>query len=157
CGQADLGTQTILALSPSRGLGYRVRMYEHFEHTADLGLRIRANDLSTLFAEAGSALTAAIVEDPVKIEPRSGVDFRIEGADRAYLFFDWLKALLLQFEVERMLFRRFDVQVHEDGLTAVVWGEPFDPLRHQLSHEVKAITYHGLLVEPRDGCWQAEV
>ena len=28
-------------------------------------------------------------------------------------------------------------------------GEPIDPGRHRLEHEVKAITYHGLLVEER--------
>ena len=32
-----------------------------FEHTADLGLRVRAGDLDTLFAEAARALFAAIV------------------------------------------------------------------------------------------------
>jgi SHS2 domain-containing protein len=31
-------------------------MHETFEHTADLGLRIRAADLDTLFVEAAQAL-----------------------------------------------------------------------------------------------------
>ena len=30
------------------------------------------------------------------------------------------------------------------GLKATAWGEPLDPARHVLAHEVKAITYHGL-------------
>ena len=34
-------------------------MYEHFEHTADLGLRVRAADLDALFAEAAEALVIA--------------------------------------------------------------------------------------------------
>src|SRR6516164_1766365 len=34
------------------------KMHETFEHTADLGLRIRAADPETLFAEAGAALMA---------------------------------------------------------------------------------------------------
>ena len=123
-------------------------MYEHFEHTADLGLRVRANDLDTLFAEAAEALMAAIVEDVSAIEPRQEVEFRIAGDDRGYLLFDWLKALHLQFEVEHLLFRHFRVHVNDAGLTATARGEPYDPDRHPLSHEVKAITYHGLLVEP---------
>ena len=35
--------------------------------------------------------------------------------------------------------------------------EPIDPARHMLSHEVKAITYHELKVEPTDDGWLAEV
>ena len=38
-------------------------MIEIFDHTADLGLRVRAADLDTLFAEAARALFSAIVED----------------------------------------------------------------------------------------------
>jgi len=132
-------------------------MYEHFEHTADLGLRITSPDLSGLFAEAAEALTAAIVEDVTAIEPRDVAEFRIAGDDRAYLLFDWLKALLLKFEIERLLFREFQVHVGDDGLAATARGEPFDADRHPLSHEVKAITYHGLVVEPADGGWRAEV
>jgi SHS2 domain-containing protein len=132
-------------------------MYEHFEHTADLGLRVRAPDLDTLFAEAAEALTAAIVEDVASIEPRTEVTFRIGGTDPAYLLFDWLKALLLKFEIEHLLFGQFAVQVGGDGLAATARGEPYDPDRHPLSHEVKAITYHGLVVEPADGGWRAEV
>ena len=132
-------------------------MYEHFEHTADLGLRVRAPDLDTLFAEAAEALSATVVEDPTTVEPREPLALRIAGTDRAYLLFDWLRALLYQFEGERRLFRRFEVRVADDGLTATAWGEPYDPARHPLSHEVKAITYHGLTVEPADGGWLAEV
>ncbi|HEY1377666.1 MAG TPA: archease [Gemmataceae bacterium] len=133
-------------------------MHEHFEHTADLGLRVRAPDLDTLFAEAAEALTAAIVEDVATVEPRTEAVFHIDGADPAYLLFDWLKALLLKFEIDHLLFSRFAVRVGGDGLTATAGGEPYDPDRHPLSHEVKAITYHGLQVEQTpDGTWWAEV
>jgi SHS2 domain-containing protein len=132
-------------------------MYEHFEHTADLGLRVQAPDVDTLFAEAAEALTAAIVEDVTAIEAREDATFRIAGDDKAFLLFDWLRAILMKFEMDHMLFRRFTVNVCDTGLTATAWGEPFDPARHPLSHEVKAITYHGLSIEPSDGGWQAEV
>jgi SHS2 domain-containing protein len=132
-------------------------MYEHFEHTADLGLRVRALDLNTLFAEAAEALSAAIVEDVSSIEPREPLEVRISGTDRAYLLFDWLRELLYRFDAERRLFRRFEVRVGDDGLEATAWGEPYDAERHPLSHEVKAITYHALRVEREGNGWVAEV
>ncbi|HEY7331169.1 MAG TPA: archease [Gemmataceae bacterium] len=132
-------------------------MYETFDHTADLGLRIRAADLNTLFAEAGQALFSTLVEDLEAVASRQRLDVTIAGKDREYLLFDWLKELLYRFEVEHLLLSRFSVTVGTDGLQGSAWGEPFDPARHELAHEVKAITYHGLCVEQTPDGWLAEV
>src|SRR5262249_45431768 len=107
-------------------------MYEFFEHTADLGLRVRAADLDTLFAEATEVMFAAIIEDPKTVRPLQPVKVRVAGKDREYLLFDWLKALLYRFDAEHLLFSRFAVHVGDDGLTGTAWGEAFDPARHEL-------------------------
>src|SRR5690348_18013851 len=112
-------------------------MYETFDHTADLGLRIRASDLNTLFAEAAQALFAALVEDLPSVEPRQCLEVKIAGSDRDYLLFDWLKELLYHFEVDHLLLSRFSVNVGAEGLQGSAWGEPIDHQRHELSHEVK--------------------
>jgi SHS2 domain-containing protein len=132
-------------------------MYETFEHTADLGLRIRAPALDTLFAEAGLALFAVIVENLDDVRAEKRVETNLAGEDRELLLFDWLRELLYRFDGEHLLFSRFDVHVSATGLTGQAWGEPLDPNRHVLSHEVKAITYHGLRVDQADGGWLAEV
>ena len=132
-------------------------MYELFEHTADLGLRVRAPDLNALFAEAAVGLFSAVVEDVGSVRPEQPVRVEVTGSDREYLLFDWLKELLMRSETDRVLFSRFAVDVRDDGLTGTAWGEPFDPARHVLSHEVKAITYHALKVELTPDGWLAEV
>ncbi len=132
-------------------------MYETFDHTADLGLRVRAPDLNTLFAEAAQALFAAIVDDLGTVNPIQEVNVELTGADREYLLFDWLKELLYCFDVQHLLFSRFKVNVTNDGLTGAAWGEPLDRARHALAHEVKAITYHALKVERTADGWLAEV
>jgi SHS2 domain-containing protein len=132
-------------------------MYETFDHTADLGLRIRSADLDTLFAEASEALFSVIVEDLGTVAPLRSVEVEIAGDDREYLLFDWLKALLYHFDAGHLLFSRFEVRVRDDGLKATARGEPLDRTRHELNHEVKAITYHGLRVERTADGWLAEV
>jgi SHS2 domain-containing protein len=132
-------------------------MYEFFEHTADLGLRVRAPDLDTLFAEAGQALFAAIVENLTDVRPTQSVAVQLTETDRELLLFDWLKELLYRFDAEGLVFGRFEVRVRPDGLEGTAWGEPLDPARHVLGHEVKAITYHGLTVEQSADGWLAEV
>jgi SHS2 domain-containing protein len=132
-------------------------MYETFDHTADLGLRIRAADLDTLFVEAAQALFATVVEDLTSVQPLQRIDVELQGEAIDYLLFDWLRQLLFHFDAEHLLLGKFEVHVHSDGLSASAWGEPLDRARHDLEHEVKAITYHGLRVEKIGTEWEAEV
>jgi SHS2 domain-containing protein len=131
-------------------------MYEVFEHTADLGLRVRSDTPEGLFADAATGLFATIV-DLEGVRPAQERAFRIEGTERDYLLFDWLNELLYTFDSEHVLFCEFDVWLDDKGLTARARGEPLDQARHELDHEVKAITYHGLTVQQNDGLWMAEV
>jgi SHS2 domain-containing protein len=132
-------------------------MYETFEHTADLGLRVRAADLDTLFAEAAQGLFAMIVEDLATVRPEQKLEVSLPADEPALLLFDWLRQLLFRFDTEHMLCSRFEVHVGDHGLTGTAWGEPLDEARHVLGHEVKAITYHRLRVEQGKGGWEAEV
>lgn len=132
-------------------------MYETFEHTADLGLRVRAADRDTLFVEAAQCLFSAIVEDLATVRPLRRIEINIQGDDREFLLFDWLRELLYHFDAEHLLLGKFEVHVRDNGLTGSAWGEPLDLTRHNLEHEVKAITYHGLRVEQIGAQWEAEV
>ncbi len=132
-------------------------MYEVFEHTADLGLRVRAADLNSLFADAGRGMFAVIAGDLEGISPRHTHKIDLEGTELDYLLFDWLNELLYAFESQRLLLVAFDVHVTETGLAATVAGEPWEPGRHRLEHEVKAITYHALSVVRQGDGWLAEV
>ena len=132
-------------------------MHETFDHTADLGLRIRAGSLDTLFAEAAEALFAVIVTDQSSVQPAIRREINLAADDREFLLFDWLKQLLYWWDAEHLLFSKFEVHVSDKGLVGSAWGEPLDRGRHQLEHEVKAITYHGLLIEQVDTGWLAEV
>lgn len=131
-------------------------MHEVFEHTADLGLRIQAENVNKLFAEAAVALRELLVNTPVAEASQRQV--RLTQPDRALLLFDWLNELLYLFDAEQFLVARAAVSVQHDTLEATLFGEPRDDARHQLEHEVKAITYHQLKCEPLPtGEWLAEV
>ncbi len=133
-------------------------MYEVFEHTADLGLRVRADDLNGLFAEAARGLLSLIVVNLDQVEAVQEKSIELQTDTLDYLLFDWLNELLYTFETDQLLLSGFDVEVNESKITARCFGEPADPSRHEMDHEVKAITYHRLKVERLDnGSWLAEV
>ncbi len=133
-------------------------MYETFEHTADLGLRVGAPDLDSLFAEAGRGLFSLMIENLDDVQPREEISLAVVGMELDYLLFDWLNELLFLFETRRLVLAEFHVKIADGGLQATARGEPLDSDRHRLAHEVKAITYHQLKIEQQpDGTWLAEV
>lgn len=136
-------------------------MFETFDHTADLGLRVRAPDLAPLFADAAAGLVSMIVENPAELRPIERRQVRLFAAGLDYLLFDWLAELLRGFERDRFLPAHVSLRIDPQGqawqLQADLSGEPAEDARHRLDHEVKAITYHGLKVEKVANGWLAEV
>jgi SHS2 domain-containing protein len=118
---------------------------------------VEAADLNSLFAEAGQALFSLIVSNLDDVQLRTRTDFTVQGSELEYLLVDWLTELLFTFESQRLLLREFDVSIDANGLKATAVGETIDESRHQLDHEIKAITYHGLRVEQAKGNWIATV
>jgi SHS2 domain-containing protein len=132
-------------------------MYEIFEHTADIGIRARADSLDQLFADAARGLFAVMVENPESVRPIDEVAFQLRGADVEELLHDWLAELLFTFHARRVVLTEFHVQLNQSELTATARGEPIDPTRHQIDAEVKAVTWCGLKVEHHPNGWLAEV
>lgn len=135
-------------------------MYETFEHTADLGLRVSAESYVALLQEAALGLLSMVVADPSSVQLQTTVEIELPGDAQnrpEYLLFDWLSELLYRFETDALLLREFDIRITPDGLTATCRGEVADADRHQLEHEVKAITYHDLRVWQEAGEWHAEL
>ena len=130
-------------------------MFTLCEHTADLGIAVSAVSLDLLMTDAASGLVTIIAGDLAQIRPLVEESFTIPGSDPAWLLFDWLRELHAAFELRRMLLCRFDVTVTAAGLQARALGERYDPGRHTLAHEVKAITQHALDVRRTAAGWEA--
>ena len=132
-------------------------MFETFDHTADIGLRVEAASLEELFVDAARGLMSLLVENVDDVRPTVEESISLVGSEVDYLLFDWLNELLFHFESRGLLYREFVVRIDDAGLTATMRGEPCDRSRHRMAHEVKAITYHGLSVDQTDSGWRTEL
>jgi len=136
-------------------------MYEIFEHTADLGIRVRAGSLNQLFVDAARGLFSVMVANLDAVRTVQHVSFNLKGDNLEGLWHDWLAELLYAFHGRRLLLAEFQVEIGEEAenlaLTATARGEPIDLGRHEIDVEVKAITWHGLKVEQQADGWLAEV
>lgn len=131
-------------------------MYELFDHTADIGLRVTADDLDRLFADAAAGLFAVIAEEVEARGTEATLEFRLSAGCPEHLLVDWLSELLYVFEVRGLLLHSFDVRATERRLRATALSRPPDA-GDRLLREVKAVTYHGLRVERTPTGWMAEV
>ena len=132
---------------------------ETFDHTADLGLRIRATDLGDLFQTAAEGLFDVIVANRDAVRGVQDEQVSLAAESTEDLLIEWLNELIFRSETEHRLYGGFDVTVDADGraLRAVIQGEPVDPARHVLDHEVKAVTYHGVSIVRDQAGYLAEV
>ena len=127
-----------------------------FDHTGDLGVEIEAGSREELFAQALAAMASLMVE-PEGVEPRAQREIRVNGAGDAELMHDLLAEALVLFFADGFIWTEARVSAYPGGLKATLGGELFDPSRHCLIREIKAVTHHQLSVEPRDGRFFARI
>ena len=121
--------------------------YETFEHTADLGLYIYGRDLEDLFEAASEALIAQVT-DPKGIKKLEERKIELEASSPDELLRIWMSELLYLYHGEGWLTAGVSFEVlNEKALAALVRGEPADYERHEITGEVKAVTWHRLKVE----------
>jgi SHS2 domain-containing protein len=106
-----------------------------------------------LLEELGLALYG-LTTDLRGVRPREVRDVRASADDGPGLVVAFLGQLLLLEEDDGFVGRSIRARVTGDRPRAVVArvrGERFDPTRHVARTEVKAITLHGLVFDPRRG------
>ena len=127
------------------------------EHTADMGIEASGETLEELFAQAAYGLLEIIAGTPQAL-CREEKTVTLTAADTEELLVNWLNEILYLFEIQGFFPCDFEIEeVRGYRLQARVRGEPFDPRRHPVEREVKAVTYHQLRVEKTDELWQARI
>jgi len=123
-----------------------MKRFQLIEHTADTGLVAYGHSLAEAFANVACGLFSIITELDQVREVKSRL-VAVTSGDVEGLLFNWLNELIYVFEVEHLLFKRFDVyEFTENNLKADCWGETYDASRHQLKLGVKSATYYMLEV-----------
>lgn len=131
--------------------------FTEIEHTADLAVEITAGTLPALFAAAGEALSALIV-DAERIRPTNEVRLSASGGDPEELLHAWLCELLAQFNIDGFIARTCTVdQLTADRVEGRLRGEKLNLARHGFRTEIKGVTYHDFKVWEQEGAWHARI
>ena len=130
--------------------------FQFIDHTADVGMLVKADTLEGMFETAALGFTELITRvDSLKCLIQR--QFKLQEEDIETLLVSWLQELLYLLDTEDLIFGRFQVNLKDLALEATAWGEVFDPAMHTMKTEIKAVTYHQLEVVEDDQGWKAQV
>ncbi|MFB6216053.1 MAG: archease [Candidatus Aenigmatarchaeota archaeon] len=130
------------------------------EATADIAYEAYGESLEEMYQNAAVALFS-VMTDLDRVEKQQTDVFTVQAEDKEALLLDFLNELLYKWDVENVLFSDFacEVKTEKSGYKIVTEceGEGFDPDKHEMKVEIKAVTYFDMEVEEEGGVWTARV
>ena len=133
--------------------------YEILGHTADVRIRVSGDDLAGLIRGAVLGM-ASLIADTNNIEGRDSVAVEASGETPEELIVHLLGEVLYVHYTRRLVFSDAEVEVPDDGALrarCTLLGEAYDPARHELGYDIKAVTYHDLKIESTGDRLSAEI
>lgn len=141
--------------------------YIQIEHPSDIGIRVYGNNLEELFENAAMGMFSLMC-DLTKVRQLTRKKILVKNNDGNEelegLLLLWLEKLIYIYEVEKMLFSKFNILAIKNkdkkGLVkAEIYGEKIDLKKHVLLVAIKAPTYHKLYVRKDNGkdLWTAQI
>ncbi|MFO7889409.1 MAG: archease [bacterium] len=134
------------------------------DHTADIGIKVWAEQLTDLFTEAAQVMVSIIIDrETVKIKENSSITLEAESLEE--LFLQWLKEVLYVMEKDEMIFSEFHIENDNFSycddfkyfIQATLEGEKLNPKRHSICTEIKAVTRHNFFLKKEDNLWKTFV
>ncbi len=131
--------------------------YRLIDHTADFGIHVFGADLNRLYENAAHAMFDLITDlraiIGVKQQP-----VHVEGEDRPDLMVNWLRELLYFWTGKEMLIKSAQIDsISEFELSGVITFDPYNPERHIIKEEIKAVTYHQIDVQRGSTGWESTI
>ncbi len=133
------------------------KKYTIFDHTADLGIEIYGKTLPELFANAAFAVFD-IITDLRFVRATEERQIVVEGSGWEDLLVNYLREILYLYNGEGLLLKEGTVtEIDQRRLLGAVSGERFNPARHRINAEIKAVTYHQAAVRETQDGWIGRV
>jgi len=131
-----------------------MKRYRILDHEADTGFEVYGRTIEELFQNGVYALFSLITDIEV-VQPL--VEKRIIVNGNGELFINFLNDSLYMWDTEGFIPKTLSIHVGREYAEGVVRGEIFDPAKHLIKQEVKAVTYHKFRIVEEKGILRATV
>lgn len=130
--------------------------YEVMDVSADIGLRAKGDSLQDCFKNAGLGLYS-LITDPQQLHITESRQIKIEADSVEDLLVSYLNELIFLFDTEGFIGKDIEIEIKNHSLNAKVYGEIFQPQKHEQKLLIKAATYHNLVLKKQNNLWIAEI
>ena len=123
-----------------------------------MGIEATGASLEELFANAADGLREMIFGVRPPLPEQTSVDINLEGMDLEELLVGWLNEILYIFETQHFVPSSFQVKkVVSTHMSASMSGQVIKENGFSVQREVKAVTYHQLMLEKTKDGWLARL
>ncbi|MEM5880890.1 MAG: archease [candidate division WOR-3 bacterium] len=126
-------------------------MIEFIEHTADIGIIIRASSLNEVFEKAGYGMFKIICENLEEVECKEIIEGEIIAENLIDMLYLFLEKLLFEFDTKAIILKCFDVIIENNKLTYKAKGEIYNSKKHKIGTGIKSPTYHKMEIKNENG------
>jgi len=135
----------------------RSTLFTFVDHTADLGITVTGLDPKDLFEKAAHSMMRIMIEERPSGKT-SSLQLSVSGEDYADLMVRWLGEILYLFQGEGKVVTCIEIcSITQSHINATLQTVPFNPKQHEVSAEIKAVTYHRIEVVCENGRWKATI
>jgi SHS2 domain-containing protein len=133
------------------------KRYRVLNRSSELLIKVFGGTQAELFSNSAFALFD-LLADVEKVEVKDRVQLEVEGADRDDLVVNWVRELLYLFQGSDYLVKEVELkEIRENYVRGEVKGEKFDPDRHEIRREIRAVAYHQSRMEKTGDQWTAQL
>ena len=129
--------------------------YRFLDHMTDAVIEAYGTTLEEAFVQSARGLVDTMV-DLATVLPVIEVKVDAQGHDLESLLFDWLDKVMLLMVADGIATSDFSVKIQKldnnsYSLSGIAKGEKMDLAKHHYKVEIKAITYHEMLIKQEKG------
>ena len=136
--------------------------YKFIDHTADIAVEVMGSTLEDMFTASAAALHDSVVEkyvfENLKQEEKQ-LELEEESIEEVLVSF--LSELNFLISASKWIFNAIkEIKIVKNGkwhLKANISGEAYDPAKHILKEEIKAVTYHQMNIVEENEIFKTKI
>ncbi len=130
--------------------------YKVIDVAGDVGVRAEGATREECFINAALALYS-LITNLDQVEETESEEIEISEDNHEDLLVSFLNELIFIFDTYGFVGSRIELYLKNKTLKAKIYGEKFNPEKHERRLLVKAATYHNLVLKKDNNLWIAEI
>ena len=133
------------------------KAYRVVKSSSELAVKVSGKSQAEVLANSAFALFD-LMTDIDKVQVEESLPVEVEGIDGDDLMVNWMRELLYLYQGSGYLLKEFEIrETGPSHVRAEGKGEKFDPDRHEIHRDIRAVVYRQCRMGKTGDRWTAQV